>query len=373
MPNPKKLFFITLALLIVSGAALFVYNFFIQEQTAPAEQNNQPSPENFDLKPKIILRERVLAPTISQDNQTIKYYLATNGHVFVSDFDGQNLNEISTVDLPGISEIVWSPDKTKVADFTQNQSGAMQPSVFDYTTKRFFSLNPNIKNIVWSPNSQKIAYQFQSSNGSTEISIANPDGSNWKNISKTRLKNFKISWPSPDKISLVSDLGGKEPGSLIIINPETGDLTTLLNNIYGLAVNWSPDGQKFIFQQTDQNGKNLKLYLGRVDGAQAPKELPVQTLAKKCVWASDSQTIYCAVPQKLSSNAIWPDDYLAGHLVVDDDFYLIDTSTAKKTGLTQLDKTDISVDGQNLFLSPLEDYLFFINQKNGWLYNIKLK
>jgi len=249
----------------------------------------------------------------------------------------------------------------------------MQPGVFDYTTKRFFSLNPNIKNIVWSPNSQKIAYQFQSSNGSIEISIANPDGSNWKNINKTRLKNFKISWPSPDKISLVSDLGGKEPGSLIIINPETGDLTTLLNNIYGLAVNWSPDGQKFIFQQTDQNGKNLKLYLGRVDGAQAPKELPVQTLAKKCVWASDSQTIYCAVPQKLSSNAIWPDDYLAGHLVVDDDFYLIDTSTAKKTGLTQLDKTDISVDGQNLFLSPLEDYLFFINQKNGWLYNIKLK
>ncbi|KKS65976.1 MAG: hypothetical protein UV36_C0038G0004 [Parcubacteria group bacterium GW2011_GWC2_42_6] len=94
-------------------------------------------------------------------------------------------------------------------------------------------------------------------------------------------------------------------------------------------------------------------------------------MADKCVWSKDGVTIFCALPQKMTTNAVWPDDYYKGLVVLEDDFYKIDLSASTKTKIAG-SSTETGYDAQDLFLSPKEDYLFFVNKKDGLLYSLKL-
>jgi len=160
-------------------------------------------------------------------------------------------------------------------------------------------------------------------------------------------------------------------GSLYAVEASSGNFTKILENLYGLSVAWSPDGQKMIYQTTDQNGKNLKLYVANADGSQQ-KELPVQTLAEKCAWSLDNQTLFCAVPQELSAYAVWPDDYFMARVAISDDFYIVNIDSLAKTKIAGSDTTQ-SIDAQNLILAPGGDYLFFINRKTHLINVIKLE
>ncbi len=369
--SKKKIFFIVLGLFILASAGLVVYNLFLKDSGAPNQRNNQANGNSIDLKPKPISQEKAFALTIGQDQQTIKYYTQPNGHVFQSSFDGSGLSEISSVDLKSLKEILWSPDKKKVVSVS-GQPAALKKSIFNYQTRRVFPLNENIKSIAWSPDSQKIAYQYQSADGlSSSVSVADPDGSRWRDIFPTRLEDLIVQWPSPDKISIRSVPSSKIAGFLFTIDPDSQNFNKIFSNLYGLSVKWSTGGQKILYQATDDKGKNLKLFVSQADGTQA-KELPSATLAEKCVWSGDEQNIFCAVPQRMSENAVWPDDYLAGRVIISDDFYIIDTATQKETKIAQ-SETEQSFDADQLLLSPNEDYLFFINKKDGLVYSLKLE
>jgi len=54
--------------------------------------------------------------------------------------------------------------------------------------------------ITWSPSRDKIAYQFYNSQtGDNNISISNPDGSDWTIVFQTRMKDLIVEWPDPSK------------------------------------------------------------------------------------------------------------------------------------------------------------------------------
>lgn len=366
----KKIFIITLILFILTSGSLAVYNFFLKDKGEPAPRDDE---QNDDLgrKPKPISKDKVFAPTIGQDDRTVKYYLQNSGRAFQSAFDGSGLNPVSTADLSGLTKIVWSPDKTKVISFFETQ-GTTKKYVYDYQTKISTLLNENIKTVSWSPDGQKIAYQFQIADGSAaNISVANPDGSQWRNIFQTRLENLVVEWPAPTKISLRSRPSGLSAGFLFTLDPETQDFKKILSDINGLSSKWSLDSQKIIYSATDQKGKNLKLYVAQADGGNG-SQLPTQTLVEKCVWSKDNRTVFCAVPQKISENAVWPDDYFLNRVAVKDDIYLIDTTNGEKTKIFE-SSAEYTFDVAEMLLSPMEDYLLFVNRSNGLLYSLGLK
>lgn len=362
----KKLFIIVLILFVLAGASLAVYNFLLKNKNAPGQNLITEK----SLKITKINEEEIFALNLGEDSQTIKYYLKNNGHVFKSRFDGSNLQTISLTDLNDLSKILWSPDGKKVIGFF-DRGGSIKKYFYDYEAEKSILLNENIKSIAWSPDSQKIVYQYQTADGQyNNISIADPDGTNWRTLFQTRLENLEVFWPLPDKIYILNKPSGNTQGSLFAIDVSSGNLNKILSDLYGLAVSWSPDGQKIIYQTTEQKGKNLKLYVALADGSQA-KQLPVSTLVEKCVWSKDSQIIFCAVPQKISESAVLPDDYILKRLIFQDDFFLVDTAAQKETKIAQ-SGTEQSFDASSFLLSPEEDYLFFINQRDGLLYNIKL-
>jgi Tol biopolymer transport system component len=185
------------------------------------------------------------------------------------------------------------------------------------------------------------------------------------------MKDLIVEWPSADQISIRTRPSGLAQSVLYTINPSTSDFQKVLSDIYGLTVLWSPSGEKILFSETDNNGHNLKLKVANKDG-QIVKELDITTWPEKCVWSQDERIIFCAVPRGLPTTAIWPDDYYKGLFSTVDDFYKINLETNQKTLLVETEQTKTGYDASQLILSPQEDYLIFVNKKDGLLYSLRL-
>lgn len=400
--NAKKIFIIAALLLALTAGSLAVYNIFFANNSSPSEtatsnngalsnngnqsgnvlpssnpsgtassnsSQNPVSASNLKIKP--ISKEKVSGASIGEDGQSVKYFSRTNGHVISSDFNGGNIKEISSVTLNGLIKAIWSPDKGKVIGvFTDNDT--TKKYFYDYSDNQSALLNANIGYVAWSPDSRQIAYEFTSAGtDQSTISISNPDGSNWKDIFKTRLDNLIVEWPIKEKISLRTPVSGVSQGLLYTIDSVTGDFAKILSDLYGLNVLWSPKADKILYSKTTSYGKEPSLMLSDETG-NATKDLKLSGLVDKCVWSLDDRTVFCGLPQDMSPDATWPDDYYKGLVTLKDDFYKINLETGEKTKI--LGSTDqFSYDAQNLFLSPKEDYLFFTNRADGLLYSLKLQ
>jgi hypothetical protein len=378
----KKILIILIILLILVVGVLVAYNLFIKKPTPSDITSEGELPRGEEsiteetglasrAKVKAISQEPVLSPVI--DGQKVKYYLVSNGNVFQSNFDGLNLERISSNILQNLLKVIWSPSKTKVIGIFSSQGNQIKKYLYDYQTQKSTLLNQNIRYINWSPIEDKIAYQYY--NSQTEdnnISVAEPDGSQWTNILTTRMKNLIVEWPSPDKVAIRTKPSGLAQSVVYTINLATGDFQKILSETYGLTVLWSPSGDKLLFSETDSQGKNLKLKIADL-AEQTTKELNFVTLPEKCAWGQDNRTLFCAVPQSISDLATLPDDYYKGLILFADDFWLINLDTEEKIQIyIPADGETTSYDAKELLLSSQEDYLLFINKKDDLLYSLEL-
>lgn len=377
---PKKILIILIILLILVIGTLVIYNFGLKKEVPLAEEKIAPEEEILpgpkkEIKPspaaqiKAISQEPVLAPTT--DGQKVKYYLVSNGNVFESNFDGSDARRISSNTLQGLSKIIWSPDKTKVIGIFQ-ENDKIKKYLYDYQTRQSTLLNENIQWLTFSPWGDKIAYQYYHPlTEDNSISLANPDGSNWQNIFPTRMKDLIVEWPSLDQISIRTRPSGLSQGSVSLIDSSTGHFKTVLTNFYGLSALWSPLANKILFSSTDSQGKNLKLKIADKNG-QIINNLDIVTLPEKCVWGQDERALFCAVPRLIPERALLPDDYYKGLFALTDDFYKINLETNQKSLLIRAEEMTKNYDATQLLLDTQEKYLFFVNQKDGLLYGLKL-
>jgi len=376
MLNKKFLIIFISALLILVISALLIYYFFFKEkalETKPEEiiKEETIEPKQPAKKIAILSQEKVLSPTLDTDGKKIKYYLKSNGNIYSVNFDGSDLTRVSAANLAGLLNILWAPDKEKVIGFFQ-EGEKIKKYLHNYSLGQSTLLNEKINQIVFSPDGKKVAVQyFDETSKASIISLANPDGSDWKDIFQTRLKDLILEWPLVDKISIKTPTSGLVEGLVLTLNPQTGEFKRVLSGIYGLNIKWSTWGNKILYSATDERGKDISLYLVDQNG-ENKKELGLNTLVEKCVFSQDNRTLFCALPEKLSANAILPDDYYKGLITTSDSFWKINLETGEKNLIYQPEEMSRTYDATELFLSPKEDYLFFINRKDGFLYSLKI-
>jgi len=388
--NLKKILIILIIVLIIALIGFLVYNFFIkkpsgEEGKGPGElpegeegefepgQEEEgeitPSPE---LKIKAISIERVLTPTLNDDKTKILYYGQANGNIWQSAFDGSSLTRVSSASLDNLAKVIWSPDKNKIIRIYQDAEGNISKYFYNHEANQSFPLSNDIQEIAWSSDSNKITYQYTNEiTNKNTITVADPDGNNWKNILDVRMKNLNLGWVNSE-IAFYEKPSGIAQGSLFLLNPSTGNLAKVLSNIYGMAVKWSPQGDKILYSKTNNKGKNLALYLALKDGT-GETSANISSLVEKCVWSADNRSLFCAIPKNISQANVLPDDFYKGIFASDDEFWKINLETGERIPLLEpWEKGEESYDAVDLFLSPLEDYLFFVNKKNGLLYSIEL-
>ena len=380
MSLPKKIFIISTSLLALVLIFWGVYYLAFRE-TAPKTvtkkedskksiEEEQPKEIKSDILP--ITDEAVLGATISERGTNIKYYSKATGKTYQIDFDGQKKKSLSTDELLGLIDVIWSPAKTRV--LSKFISGSdVHYSFYDYVESRGVALPESVTAAVWQNDNKIIYFYHDKVSGKKILSIADPDGKNWSNITEVGKGEF-LAAPIP-KSGLISFWNSPDAYTETILQSITaigGEKKTILSGKFGADYLWSPNGENILVSYLNEKGSaGIQLAVTNNKGGEL-KNLGIPTWVSKCVWSKDGESVYYALPGLIPEASVLPNDYDQGKFTTQDTFWKVNIKTGKKERFVDLEKTNGKFDATKLFLNESETQLFFINKIDGKLYKIDI-
>jgi hypothetical protein len=377
MTLSKKIFIGSSVLFALLLIFLGIYNFAFKNTSPAAPAAKTVVQTTVDKKSSAarvtaLSDEAVLTPAIDMEKSLIRYYSKDTGKTYQIDLDGSNKKTLSDKTLPGLADVIWSPDGTKViSKFIQD--GATKFFYYNYSTNTGVPLKNNLDTVVWQ-NNNKIFYKyFDAATQERTLNIANPDGTSWNKIANLDYKNISIA-PIP-RTGLVSFWNSQDASleTAFASAPVLGgDQTSILKGFFGVDYLWNATGNTVLFSHSDQkNGSKIQLGIMNDHGGEF-KNLGVATFVSKSVWSKDGKTIYYALPSSFPDNIVLPNDYVNKTITTDDSFWKLNTSTGEKTRILDIGQSVGKIDAQNLFMNADESILFFINKLDGKLYRLDL-
>lgn len=363
----KRNIIIILAILVFIATGVLIYFLFFNntntQQKKPTFFNQPNSEQNNDVRFKKIYGKIVLGPSISTEDEKVRFFEKESGDLYETAFDGSDVQKISSgFSNSLLGRIFWSQKGLLFAALFKDGG---QNFFYNTQTGRSFPINKDVISVGFSPNQSQIVYQ-QESEQNSKIITSRTDNSTQKTILTAALPRLNFQWLNNDTISAWPTPSGITPSFLITIS-QNGTLQRIFSDMYGFFARWSPDNKKIIFSHTDENGKNLVIEISNEKGENR-KMLPIKTLADKCTWAKDNQTLYC-MTLDVSDEATTPDDYYKG-LMRQEKSSLVKIDTV--TLLSNIILKDVPLDAEEIFLTPQENYIVFVNRNDGLLYSIQL-
>ena len=318
--------------------------------------NNSQSVSNKSSVPKLnrISTVKVFSPTISESGEKVIYFEKESGKILATDFSGESATTLNGNTNKTAYSAVWAKDGYE-AIISESSKGSSKEVYFNIKNGQLSELNKNVSRAVWSKDGQKIAYlYFDYQNGTGNISIANPDGSSFKNVFATRSGNLNLDWPKENIISFYGPGADSDTSDLFMLNIENGQLEKVLDSLKGLQMLWSPDGSHLLYSYQDDSGeKKVKL----LDLTQK-NELDIDLLASanKCVWTLNSLSLYCGGKKEVSEK---------------ENLYQLDLAK-KEFGLIFETLATDTINLEHPILSPTENLLLFVNKADEYLYSINI-
>jgi len=343
MDNRKGIISLIIVLVILI-AILSLLNLSKGTQLQKAQiytaQKNLEQEEKFYTHPIRLTSREVISFELTADGKEIMFFDGSSDSILKTNYQATYIKPLYNLESRGINNIIWSPLKS--ASINYFNSGAKK--YINHITDQVKELDQNIKGVVFSKDGRKIAYHYFASLSNGNISISNPDGSDFKTLIKTRISDIKIQWPSENIISFYNL---SEPSNLFSLNISNQELTKLVDPLYNFSVLWSPDGKSLIYSGSGSSQEKPSLYYYHPENQQ-PVKFELNTFASSCTWSIDSSTIFCS-----DQTGFWK----------------IDVKSKAKENIYQ----NSGYFGDNLILSPLENYLVFKNKKDGFLYSLPIK
>lgn len=379
----KKVFIISSILLAVVLLFLGIYNFAFkkdsstqnQQSAKPTSQAENDSAKSTALqskteKIKTISDRGVIGAVFDKKNDAILYYSATTGTTWRVNADGTGRQQTSEVAVKSLKKALWSPDRSKVIT-TLEKDGNMVFYQYDHVLQKGMQLKNGLDTAVWDSLGTKIFYKYYDSSSKTRtLNIANPDGTGWQKIADVNYRNLSIAQvPFTSIVSFWNYPEASQESKFQTVGVTGGETKVLLSGRYGADYLWAPNGiQALVSSLAASNSKSVSLGLISQNGEYVDLNIP--TLVSKCVWSADSKTLYCALPGGIPEGSVMPDDYMGGKFTTEDTFWKIDTATGKKDRIIEPSEIGGKYDSSEMFLSPTEDALYFINKIDQKLYMI---
>lgn len=367
----KKVFIASSILLVFTLIFLSVYNFAFKK-TEPDVSDQEKIQEKTKIAEKTTAEEKVvtlsnevmISPALDSKNNLIMYF-KKDGTIWRMDLDGKGKQQIAATEQTDIDNVLWSPNKNKVLIMIKKEN---QTSFFEYDiqTKKGVQLKNGLDAAVWDNMGTKIFYKYyDSKTQERSLNISNSDGSGWQKLANVEFKNISIaSIPLTSTVSYWNYPNANEETKLVTVGFSGGEPQVLMKEKYGADYLWSPNGkQALVSALPDKDNKMTTLGLINLKGEF--NNLGVPTFVSKCVWSADSKTVYYALPGDIPDSAVMPNDYQDKKFFSDDTFWKIDTVTDKKERIIETSKISGKHDSANLFVSPGENALYFINRVDG--------
>lgn len=317
-------------------------------------EDDQPTIQGRTLyadKFKRISTVKVLGPAIAEDGRQVIYFEKSSGKILASDFYGQNISTVSGKILDNITGAVWSKNGYEVI-VAQNSRDGQKHASLNLHTNQTAMLDKRISSVVWADKNSQIVYSFlDKETGEGNISMANPDGLSFKVLLPTRADNLKIDRVKDGLISFHTP-GAND--SLFLLSVEDGRLEKVLESLKNLKILWSPDGSKLLYSHEKEEGvETVVMNLSDQNGL----FVDIITEADKCVWTADSLNIFCGGKKNAGSREA---------------LYKMDLNKKEFSLIYEPGSLD-GVEIKTPLLSPVENFLFFINAADQYLYAINLE
>ncbi len=129
-----------------------------------------------------------------------------------------------------------------------------------------------------------------------------------------------------------------------------------------------PSGQLVLYEYVDSGTYRMGVFNLATGGI---TQLPVATLAEKCVWTNDNSALYCGIPTSFTGNL--PDDWYQGAVSFTDRIWRIDLSTRLATLVVDpMQSGNAAIDVVNPTLDAGDQLLVFRNKKDSslWAYSL---
>ncbi|MES2023457.1 MAG: hypothetical protein V4439_02125 [Patescibacteria group bacterium] len=226
-------------------------------------------------------------------------------------------------------------------------------------------LPENITDMSMSPDATQLFYLFNT--GDTAVGITSDTaGVKKSQVFDSSFTEWLSWWPNNKMITLTTKPSANIPGYMYTVDPTKKDFNRILGDINGLTTLTSPNGKLILY-----GNNNLSLNIYNTEKKESTA-LNLKTLPEKCVWSKNSDALYCSVPKSID-RAAYPDSWYQGEISFSDEIWKINITNNNATDLADL--TGISgeeIDGVKLALDDNENYLFFVNKKDSYLWELNL-
>ncbi|MFA5932105.1 MAG: hypothetical protein WC793_01880 [Candidatus Paceibacterota bacterium] len=228
-------------------------------------------------------------------------------------------------------------------------------------------LPDDIKDVSLSSDAGSLFYLFNS--GDNMIGTTLNFATNKKvQVFSSAFTEWLSWWPNSKMITFTTKPASSVQGYMYMMDPTNKNLTKVLGGINGLTTLTSPSGKLVLYSDN-----NLFLNVYHTD-TKTTDPLGVKTLPEKCVWNKTSDTAYCGVPKNINAGS-YPDTWYQGEVSFSDQIWKIDIKTGNATIIA--DPVTVQggqdTDSIKLALDDGENYLFFVNKKDSFLWELGLK
>ncbi len=361
------------------------------------ERPTQPQ-NNFNVKLRKISSEPVAGVGIfdSKINNTqvttLRHIEKSTGHIFETELFSTKQSRISNTTVPSVYDANWgTASDTLVAQYLKEDNQSINTYLLSvkiatstpYAGTNTSNIGSDVVGTLLPSGIQTVSmwgtslfYLNVDQNGSTGYILTPQNKKGYSNGQQIR----RQIWQSPVTELLPQFVNGSlvalttKPypnigGYLYFINTSNGGVRKILGNIAGLSTLISPDGNSVL---TLSQNSSLTMANYAVTRHTALPMTP-STFPEKCVWSKKNNTIvYCAVPEETLDGSSLTRWYM-GTAQYTDDIWKYDLTTGTSNIIESL-TTDAgeSVDVIKPILGESEQYLVFINKRNGSLWSLDL-
>lgn len=353
--------------------------------------DNEQVPESASVQIKKISNVAVAGITfINKNGQNILRYIEKgNGNIKEIAFDETIPTSVTNTTITAIFDSFWSNDGESLIFKRLDGPNNVIQTIFGTINENLEAINSgveikkldttllpqNILEVAVSPDKKRAVYMIrEGENTIGVVSDFNKTGpSNPKTqIWKSPIKEWSVSWPSLNSISLLTKPSSGIKGYLYSLGVGIGNqLEKIIGDVPGLTAIKSLTGEKLIYSET--TGTGFLTYI--IDNEEEGMDIfPVRTIPEKCVFSKINENVlYCGVPSLITGSK-YPDSWYQGLVSFSDNIYKIDLDVNFSGIIAGREKMGgEGVDLINPILSDDENYLAFINKKDSTPWIVKIR
>jgi hypothetical protein len=237
-------------------------------------------------------------------------------------------------------------------------------------------LPDGITSISVHPDGTSYLYLLRTDDGISGTIVGTAPGSQPREIFRHTFREWTPQLLQNGKVFLTTKPANGVPGYAYKYDPSSRTFERVFRAKDGLTTKATYDGRRIAFSESD--GNSIKFGYYEKGGVPMDEGLFIDeatlgtpTLAEKCAWGSDEESLYCAVPVGAGSKL--PDDWYQGKVSLRDVFYRNDLVMEDVQLLGDPDReVGVSFDADLVQITPNDEYLLFVDRTTGFLWSLRI-